>query len=109
MCRCSAAYSREKTREHEEGKIDQFLKQVSEEKQHTVSEISEGNVGEQEVDMDEVDHRVEDEELLDPALVEAERREECGPWQEATTTSRDNPTTMKWVDCVKKDEGHQFV
>ena len=40
-----------------------------EEKQNTVSEVADVEVNEQEVETERSDHRVEDEEQLDPALV----------------------------------------
>ena len=56
-----------------------FLKKLQrDEKQHTVSEMAEVEIKEQEVETDVVDHRVEDEEPRDPALVE--QKEEKRTW-----------------------------
>ena len=68
--------------------------------------------------MEAADHRVEDEEKMDPALVEKGRTEEMdfmfekmfelGSWQEATKT-RTKPTKTNQVGRVKKGEaGHDL-
>ena len=92
------------------------------EKQNAVSEITEVEVNGQDVDAEGVDHRVVDEEQLDPALVDNGRKEEVdnmaetlkmfelGSWEDATMKVGKNPTTTKWVDRTKTgEEGHEFV
>ena len=65
---------------------------------------------EQDVETEGADHRVEDDEQLDPVLVEKGRKKEmdcmvetlkmfgCDSWEWAAKKARNDPTTMKWVD-----------
>ena len=42
-------------------------------------------------------------------MVETLKMFEFGSWREATSKACKSLTTTKWVDRMKKDEGHEFV